>query len=81
MEKTITSKKPGCAMMGGNTAMASEKKATVSGSAPAAQINAQAVARRAYFLWEREGHQHGRDREYWLKAEELLRKELAKTHN
>jgi hypothetical protein len=45
---------------------------------PTAKIDAQAIALRAYYLWEQEGHQHGRDREYWWRAEELLKKESAK---
>ncbi len=31
------------------------------------------VATKAYLLWEEEGYQHGKDREYWLKAESLLK--------
>lgn len=49
-----------------------------SGTIPALAIDSQAVATRAYLLWEQEGYQHGRDREYWLRAEELLKKEHVK---
>ena len=31
------------------------------------------VSQAAYFLWEKEGYQHGREREYWLRAEELVK--------
>jgi len=36
------------------------------------------IAERAYFIWEREGRQNGRDRENWLKAEAELMAERAK---
>jgi Ca2+-dependent lipid-binding protein len=35
------------------------------------------IAVMAYFLWEKEGYVHGRDGEYWFRAEELLRNQLA----
>ena len=35
------------------------------------------IAVMAYFLWEQEGYIHGRDGEYWFRAEELLRNKLA----
>ena len=31
------------------------------------------IARAAYFLWEQEGRPHGRDKEFWRRAIELLR--------
>lgn len=40
-------------------------------------LNSEHVAKCAYLLWEQEGYQHGKDREYWLRAEEQVRKELA----
>ena len=33
----------------------------------------EAVALAAYYLWEREGRPHGRDREHWYRAREQLR--------
>ena len=30
------------------------------------------IAERAYLLWERSGHQHGRDTEFWSQAENQL---------
>ena len=30
------------------------------------------VAKRAYEIWEKEGRPHGRDREYWARAEKEL---------
>lgn len=35
------------------------------------------IAQCAYLMWEKEGYQHGRDKEYWLRAEEQLKKSLA----
>lgn len=35
------------------------------------------VRERAYRLWEAEGRQHGRDQEYWLRAEVLISMEDA----
>jgi hypothetical protein len=34
--------------------------------------NANEIATRAYFLWEADGRQHGRDAEYWFLAEKHL---------
>lgn len=34
------------------------------------------IAALAYQLWEHEGHPHGRDREHWRKALELLRRQI-----
>ena len=33
------------------------------------------IRRRAYEIWEREGHPHGRDREHWYRAERELSSE------
>jgi hypothetical protein len=33
---------------------------------------AREIARRAYTLWEEEGHPHGRDRDHWVRAEREL---------
>lgn len=41
-----------------------------------APLNEQAIATSAYLLWEEEGYQHGRHEEYWLRAEEELKKQL-----
>jgi hypothetical protein len=30
------------------------------------------IAERAYLLWERSGHQHGREEHFWLEAERQL---------
>jgi hypothetical protein len=38
-------------------------------------MNHETIARRAYSLWEQSGRPDGRDLEYWLKAESLLRAE------
>lgn len=35
-------------------------------------VTHEEIARRAYALWEWEGCQHGRDKEYWLEAERQL---------
>lgn len=34
------------------------------------------VARKAYEIYSREGHQHGRDQDHWFRAEEELRNVL-----
>jgi Protein of unknown function (DUF2934) len=34
------------------------------------------VRLRSYLIWEHEGCQHGRDREYWLRAEQELKQEM-----
>lgn len=34
--------------------------------------NEQSVRERAYFIWEREGKPHGRDRDHWAMAEREL---------
>jgi hypothetical protein len=31
------------------------------------------VSEAAYYIWEREGHQHGRDLDHWLRAEVEVR--------
>lgn len=33
------------------------------------------ISQCAYFLWEKEGYQPGRENEYWLRAEEIVSKE------
>ena len=32
------------------------------------------VSEAAYFIWEREGHPHGRDLDHWLRAERDVRR-------
>ena len=46
---------------------------------PSLELDAYAVAQRAYFIWESQGYAHGFDREHWLAAEEQLKREWAKT--
>lgn len=38
------------------------------------------IARRAYEIWEREGHPHGRSWQHWLQAEAELRGEAPGLH-
>jgi hypothetical protein len=40
-------------------------------------LDADAIATCAYYLWEKEGFQHGRDSEHWFRAEEQLRAEIS----
>lgn len=40
-------------------------------------LDTENIAQHAYFLWQQEGYQHGKDREYWLRAEDQLKKQLA----
>lgn len=35
------------------------------------------IRTRSYLLWEREGYQHGKDQEYWLRAKTELEAEIA----
>lgn len=44
------------------------------------KLKHESVAQFAYFIWEKEGYQHGRDKEHWLQAEEHL-KNLASSRN
>jgi len=37
------------------------------------QPNSDAIARHAYFIWEKEGRPPGRDLEFWTRAEQELR--------
>lgn len=36
------------------------------------------IAKVAYELYERDGRQHGKDREHWLEAEQIVKDRLAK---
>jgi hypothetical protein len=42
-------------------------------TAPRQEITTEAIATRAYILWEKDGRPPGRDMEYWLKAESQLK--------
>jgi len=42
--------------------------------APVIELDHAAIAARAYALFERSGHTHGRDIEFWLEAERELRR-------
>jgi Protein of unknown function (DUF2934) len=44
---------------------------------PAAEITSEQIARRAYFIWEQNGRQSGRDAENWALAEKQLKAEQA----
>jgi len=35
--------------------------------------DAEAIRKKAYELWEREGKKCGRDKEYWFKAEKIVK--------
>lgn len=39
-------------------------------------LSPDVVARKAYEIYSREGHQHGRDQDHWFRAEEELRNVL-----
>ena len=45
----------------------------VTAAAPVRKITAEEIARRAYFIWERQGRPAGREREHWLLAEQELK--------
>ena len=47
-------------------------KAKQSPLAQVLELNHEAIAARAYDLFERSGHPHGRDIEFWLEAEREL---------
>lgn len=40
---------------------------------PPVALSHEQIAARAYDLFERSGHQHGRDMEFWLEAERSLK--------
>ena len=75
-DKPATAKvgKPRCAAETARTKSAAEQTTCSSHK----EVCRHALALRAYYLWEQGGYQHGRDREYWLKAEEILQKEMQK---
>lgn len=33
----------------------------------------EAIRKKAYELWEKDGKKYGRDKEYWFKAEKIVR--------
>jgi hypothetical protein len=74
--------KASCTQATQTPSRAAEPRITIINDEPKAssssKIDAQKIAQRAYYLWEKEGYQHGRDREYWLRAEELLKKDHSK---
>jgi len=39
----------------------------------ASKLTDEDIARCAYLIWEKEGKQEGREREYWVQAETQLR--------
>lgn len=41
----------------------------------ATTITTEIIAARAYTLWEKDGRPHGRDVQYWLQAEQQLKKD------
>ena len=49
---------------------------TVSAAAtkPNGTVPQQAIAARAYQIWEASGHRHGEDRAHWFQAERELRR-------
>ena len=38
------------------------------------KLNERWVSEAAYFIWEKEGHPHGRDLDHWLRAEHEVRR-------
>ena len=48
-------------------------------SAPHHGLTAEAISRRAYELWEKEGRPESRDLHHWLRAEQELLAEQAKS--
>lgn len=59
--------------------VAATPKTSVKTTAPAValrrEITTENIAACAYTLWEQSGCPHGRDMEFWLKAEQLLKQE------
>ena len=41
---------------------------------PRAPVTREAIAARAHALWEQAGHPNGRDLEFWVQAEQQLKK-------
>jgi len=50
-----------------------ERRVEVAPTPPAREPSQDAVARRAFELWEQQGRQPGRELEHWLQAEAELR--------
>lgn len=56
-----------------NEALETEKRLTMNEQIKSSSLNPQQVAMLAYHLWESEGAHHGRDQEYWFRAEKQLK--------
>ena len=39
---------------------------------------AECIKKKAYELWEKEGRKKGRDLDYWLKAEKVVKNQIKK---
>ncbi len=81
--KTITNKnvaaKPVPPKRGATKRAAIDSKAkpakTKTAATPRQEITPEAIAARAYTLWEKDGRPNGRDAEYWFQAESQLKQE------
>lgn len=45
-------------------------------AAPRQPVTTEIIAARAYSLWEKDGRPHGRDMDYWLRAETELQQPM-----
>lgn len=67
-EKATTNKKPASV-----DPPSSETKSSTLGQA--SELSFEVIQEQAYFLWEKDGYQHGLDEVHWLQAESLLKQQ------
>jgi hypothetical protein len=58
---------------GAKTASVKASPAAVENSKKELAPSAESIAVAAFFLWEKDGYQHGNDKYHWLQAEQLLK--------
>lgn len=51
-------------------------EAKVSKVEQATELSFEVIQEQAYFLWEKDGYQHGLDEVHWLQAETLLKQQV-----
>jgi len=56
------------------TSPSTDKPTAVPAVPPRAPVTREAIAVRAHALWEQAGHPNGRDLEFWVQAEQQLKK-------
>jgi hypothetical protein len=56
------------------TSSSTDKPTAAAAVPPCAPVTREAIAARAHTLWEQAGHPNGRDLEFWVQAEQQLKK-------